>query len=294
MMPAGLTLIGVPANSSGTVDGVARAPAVLRERGLAAALARRPGFTDAGDLALPAPKPARGPSGLLAEDALVTTIGLVHDAVGAARRDGGFPLLVGGDCPLILGALAALQDERERPGLLFVDGHEDAWPPLMSPAGEAADCELGLALRLFDDGLAPRLRGMLPRIRAADVAAVGPRDTAELTAAGVASLDGQLGAMIRPAGLTAGRIAAAVAGLPAPWWLHTDLDVLATAELAAVDYPQPGGLTWAQLGDVTSAALAADGCAGWSVCIYNPDLDPGRRGADAIIGYITQAVRRTA
>lgn len=52
MTPAGLALIGVPANSSGTVDGVARAPAVLRQRGLAAALARHPGFADAGDLAL--------------------------------------------------------------------------------------------------------------------------------------------------------------------------------------------------------------------------------------------------
>jgi arginase len=80
------------------------------------------------------------------------------------------------------------------------------------------------------------------------------------------------------------------AALPAPWWLHTDLDVLATDEFAAVDYPQPGGLTWPQLSQVTSAALAADGCAGWSVCIYNPDLDPHRRGADDIIGYLTNAL----
>jgi hypothetical protein len=28
-----------------------------------------------------------------------------------------------------------------------------------------------------------------------------------------------------------------LAGLPPPGWLHTDLDVLATSELAAVDYP---------------------------------------------------------
>ena len=88
MTPAGLALIGVPANSSGTVDGVARGPAVVRQRGLATALARYPGFTDAGDLVLPAPRPVRGPSGLC--------------------RPAG----------------------RLRPGLLFVDGHEDAWPPL--------------------------------------------------------------------------------------------------------------------------------------------------------------------
>jgi arginase len=290
MMPRDVVLIGVPTNSGGTVDGVARAPAVLRQRGLMAALASCPEFTDAGDLALPAPQPGRGPSGLLAEDALITMIGRVREAVSAARRSGRFPLLVGGDCPVILGALAAVQAEADCPGLLFVDGHEDAWPPGVSPTGEAADCELGLALRLFDAGLSPQLRAVLPRIRARDVVAVGPRDGDELAAVGVASLDGQLGALIRPAELTADRYAAALASLPPPWWLHTDLDVLATAQLAAVDYPQPGGLTWDQLAGLTAKAVAADGCAGWSVCIYNPDLDPARDGADAIVSYITQAI----
>jgi len=186
MTPARLTLIGVLVNSSGTVDGVARAPAVLRQRGLATALARHRGFTDAGDLPLPVPVPVCGPSGLLAEDALAAMIELVAQAVGAARR-----------------------------------------PPLASPTGEAADCELGLALGLFGTGLSPRLHAMLPRLDPV----VGPRDSAELAAAGVASLDGRLGALIRPAELTADRYAAALAGLPPPWWLHTDLDVLATTEL---------------------------------------------------------------
>jgi arginase len=290
-MPRDVVLIGVPTNSSGTADGVARAPGVLRERGLAAALGRRPGFTDAGNLALPAPQPRRGPSGLLAEDALIAMIGQVREAAAAARRDRRFPLLIGGDCPVIVGALAALQAERDEPGLLFVDGHEDAWPPRRSPTGEAADCELGLVLRLFDDDLDPRLRGTLPRVRAGNVVAVGPRDAGELARAGVPSLAGRLRALIRPAELAADGFAAVAAALPAPWWLHTDLDVLASDDFAAVDYPQPGGLTWPQLSQVTSAALAADGCAGWSVCIYNPDLDPDRRGADDIIGYLTSALR---
>jgi len=57
-----------------------------------------------------------------------------------------------------------------------------------------------------------------------------------------------------------------------------------------VDHPQPGGLTWDQLGGLTAMALASDGCVGWSVCIYNPDLDPGRDGADVIVSYITQVI----
>ena len=162
MVQCDVELIGVPTNSSGTTDGVARAPGVLRERGLSAALTSRPGFTDSGDLPLPPPQRQRGPSGLLAEDALITMIRLVREAVCTARSGGRFPLLVGGDCPVMLGALAALQAEQDQPGLLFVDGHEDAWPPQASPTGEAADCELGLALGLFDAELDPRLRGILP------------------------------------------------------------------------------------------------------------------------------------
>jgi arginase len=289
-MITGVTLIGVPTNSSGTDNGVARAPAVLRERGLSVRLAAGGGFTDAGDLALPAPHPVRGPSGLLAEDALIAMISGVRDAVSTARRAGQFPLLLGGDCPVILGALSALQTEQDQVGLLFVDGHEDAWPPRLSPTGEAADCELGLALRLFDADLSPQLREVLPSIRGHDVVAVGCRDADELAAAGAPTLAGQVRALIRPADLAGGAAAREASTLPAPWWLHTDLDVLATADLAAIDYPQPGGLTWDELTRLTVAALTGEGCAGWSVCIYNPDLDPGRVAAEAIIGYVTRAI----
>jgi len=285
-----IELVGVPTNSSGRVDGVARAPGVLREQGLRAALASRPGFTDAGDLALPAPQPARGGSGLLAEEELIVMIGQVREAVLAARRRGQFPLLLGGDCPVILGALAALESEPAPPGLVFIDGHEDAWPPRLSPTGEAADSELGLALGLFDAVVDHRLRSVLPRIRHRDAVAIGPRDQDELAAAGVPTLAGQLRALIRPAQLTATDCAALLARLPVPWWLHTDLDVLTAFDLAAVDYPQPGGLTWQQLTEVTAVALDAPGCAGWSVCIYNPDLDPGCQGAARIISYLAHAL----
>ncbi len=250
MMPRDIVLIGVPTNSSGTTAGVARAPRALRQRGLSAALAGRPGFTDMGDLPLPAPQPRRGPSGLIAEDALITMIMQVRQAVRAAHHSGRFPLLIGGDCPVLWGALAALQAGRVEPGLLFVDGHEDAWPPRMSPTGEAADCELGPALGLFDADLDSRLRDALPRIRAGNVIAVGPRDGDELAAAGVRTLKGQLRALIRPAELATRGWPGAASG-PAPWWLHRPRRARHLG-VPAVDYPQHGGLTWQQLCHLTS------------------------------------------
>jgi hypothetical protein len=75
----------------------------------------------------------------------------------------------------------------------------------------------------------------------------------------------------------------------AHWWLHVDLDVLSTDALPAVDYPQRGGLTWAQLHELTAAAVGKGGCVGASVVIYNPDLDKGAN-AELIVGYLENLV----
>ncbi len=255
------------------------------------------------DVTLSEPTPVRGPSGLLAEDSLVemtyAVAARVRDVMAASRM----PLVVGGDCPVLLGALAAGRDRYGDVGLLFVDGHEDAWPPSASTTGEAADCELGLALGRDTTQLPSELRQLLPLLSPDAVVALGPRDADEIAAAGVESLTGVI-PVIRPEELhreyAAGDLAAftarqveALRRRTPHWWLHVDLDVLATEELAAVDYQQPGGLSWSQLDIITTSALAAPGCLGWTVTIYNPDLDGGQ-AADRIVRYVRDTLARRA
>jgi hypothetical protein len=74
---------------------------------LAPALAARVGLTGSGDLPLSSPTPQRGLSGLRNEHGLIALVQQVSAAVRAVRRAGRLPLLVGGDCPVLLGALAA-------------------------------------------------------------------------------------------------------------------------------------------------------------------------------------------
>ena len=141
-----VALIGVPFDSAGTPTGVARAPAALRAAGLLEAL-RKAGsaVVDMGDIPLTPGDADRDPaSGIIAPEALLAMVHSVRDAVSAAVAAGAVPLVIGGDCPVLLGCLAAIREEPV--GLLFVDGHEDAWPPQMSTTGEAADMELGLLL----------------------------------------------------------------------------------------------------------------------------------------------------
>ncbi len=270
-------VVGVGFNSAGVDTGVARAPAALR----AAGLVRAVGGRDAGNVAFAGLRPERGPrSGLLAEDALVSMVGEVRLAVEEAYRRGTFPLVVGGDCPVLLGALAASPGV----GMLFVDGHEDAWPPRESTTGEAADCELGLAL-----GFTPANLPSLPLIEAGVVAMLGPRDAAELAQAGVPSVRDRV--WLKTDEDLHGHVAECTGNAldhlrTERFWLHVDLDVLSTESLAAVDYPQRGGLDWDELGEITHGALGDRRCAGMSVTIYNPDLDPGRDGARRIVDYL--------
>ena len=77
-----------------------------------------------------------------------------------------------------------------------------------------------------------------------------------------------------------------------PWWLHVDLDVLSSEALPAVDYLQPGGLSWAELETVATTALAHPGCVGLTVTIYSPDLDPDGRHAARIAAFFATLAAR--
>ncbi len=289
---AAIGLLGVPTNSAGTMDGVARAPRALREAGLVDALGRSGDVHDYGDVRVPDPSSERDAvTRLIGPRGLVTMVTGVQHEVASILDDGRFPLVIGGDCPLLLGCLAAAGSGGSA-GLLFVDGHEDAYLPEQSSTGEAADMELAFALGMVDASWSPELDAMLPLVAPADVRVLGARDAGLLDAEGVPSLADRLPVLdgTRLAADPARETEAACASLADPWWFHLDLDVLSTAALPAVDYPQDGGLGWEELDAVAATAVDA-GPVGWDVTIYNPDMDPRRTFAERIVRFIASAIR---
>jgi arginase len=292
-----LDLIGVPFNSAGTTEGVARGPAALGGAGLGRAI-RDAGFevVDVGDLDLPPLSPVRdAQSQIIATAAIAPMIRAVNRAVTASLESDAFPLVLGGDCPVLLGCLSAIAT-RQRPRLLFFDGHEDAWPADRSTTGEAADMELGWLLGLCVEMLPSDLRLEIPSLDADDVIVLGPRDEEELADAGIGSIEDSV-RIVRPLRIEADPSAVATwaietLGARGQWWLHVDLDVLSTDSLAAVDYPQAGGLGWATLTELTAHALASPDVLGWTLTIYNPDLDPDGAGATRIVEYVADSLRQ--
>jgi arginase len=287
-------LIGVPYTSMARPGGIATAIRVLRGTGLASAVLASGGGQDAGDLKLLTGTGDRGPSGLLNERALGCLVEATRTAVASSLDRGRLPLLVGGDCPVLLGALAAGADVRGTSGLLFVDGHEDAWPPHLSPTGEASDAEIGVALGRIADPLPEPLDRLSPLLSPDALAMLGPRDRREIEEGGAESLAAAVALFrddqaVRAEGAAASaRKAIAILGRSSPvFCLHLDLDVLRTEEFPAADYLQPGGLTWRELFEIAANALAAPRCFGCSVVIYNPDLDPERTSATRIVRFVS-------
>ena len=289
-------LIGVPYTSAATPGGIARGIRVLRAAGLTEALERGADVRDGGDLELLEGTGLRGASGILNEQALGRLVTATRHAVAGALDRGRLPLLVGGDCPILLGALAAGRDDHRDPGLLLVDGHEDAWPPERSATGEASDSEVAIALGRVPGPPAP-LADLVPLLTPEKVAILGPRDRRELDQAGVASLDGAVALFrddvaVRASGAAASarEAVATLAAGSSSFWLHVDLDVLRTDDFPAADYLQPGGLTWEELLEIGAPALADPRCYGCSVVIYNPELDPERTSAVRVVRFVSQLV----
>jgi arginase len=256
--------------------GVEHLPDALLGAGLADALdARR-----AGRVEPPQYEPRRDPaSGLLNPTGLRDYARQLADATGEVLDGGEKPVVLGGDCSILLGNLLAL-NRRGRFGLLFLDGHADFYQPEAEPNGEAASMDLALAT-----GRGPRVladldgRGAL--VRDEDVVAFGRRDAEEAEAAGSQRIEDTAVAVIdlatvRDLGVERA-VGDALERVVRPeldgFWIHVDCDVLDDAVMPAVDYRLPGGLSWDELEAVLAAAIATGRAVGLELTIFNPALD---------------------
>jgi arginase len=221
-------------------------------------------------------------------------------AVEGVLTAGARPLILGGDCSILLGSLLALR-RRGRYGLLFIDGHADFYQPDANPNGEAASMELAFATGRGPAALAD-LDGLGPLVRDEDIVAFGFRDREEQREYGSQPLAPAILAIdladVRRRGIEAAADLA-TRHLARPdldgVFVHLDADVLDDAIMPAVDYRQPGGLAAPELVQLLRAVDDGGRVAGLEVTIYNPSLDAdgaaGRILTDAIVDGLAPARR---
>ena len=275
--------IGIRPYDDGTARRLDLAPNALREQGLA----RRVGARDVGDVIPPPYRDfVRPPHRPRNEDGVAAYSREIAGRVADAAAAEAFALLLGGDCSVVLGGLLGVRRRgRSRVGLVYVDAHADFATPESSRTGSAASMCLALAVGRGDTLLA-RLGGDAPLVRGEDVVVIGRRDDWDepwygedvLRASPVLDLTH---AAVRAGGAEAAasasieRLAPNVDG----FWIHVDADVLDPTVLPAVDSPEPGGLTLAELGDLLTPLARHPAALGLELTIYDPALDPDRSSA---------------
>ena len=273
--------------------GVEQLPRALLDAGLAEAVEAR----HAGRVSPPPYDPRRDPAtGLLNPVALRDYARELADATAAVLDAGDVPIVLGGDCSILLGTLLALR-RRGRFGLLFVDGHADFYQPEAEPNGEAASMDLALATGRGPDIVAD-LEGRRPLVLDEDVVHFARRDAEEAAKAGSQRIeDTEITVIdlldVRRRGVQ--RAAQdAIEGLLRPdlegFWVHLDCDVLDDAVMPAVDYRLAGGLSWGDLETVLQVAVDSGRAVGFEVTIFNPALDRDGSIARELVGCLARSI----
>jgi arginase len=170
-----LRVIGAPSSAGSYAAGQELAPQVLRERGLLTALATAGRqVIDAGDGPSHTWRPDREHPRAQNVEQVIESITAVAEDIGNALDADCDVLLIGGNCTIVLGVMAALLDRDPNAGLLYFDRHLDLNTP-SSTADGALDW-MGLAHALDLPGSLPAVSGAFgrrPLLRPDQLALVG-------------------------------------------------------------------------------------------------------------------------
>ena len=288
------SIIDAPSDLGLRRTGVQGLPEALRAAGILEGI---PDARYAGALFVPPYDPLPDPAtGVLNLEAIADFSIRLSERIAFTLDLARFPLVLGGDCSILLGPMLALR-RRGRFGLLFIDGHADFYSPESEPNGEVASMDLAIVTGREPIELAD-LDGRRPLVLEEDVVLLGYRDAEMAKEYGSPDVsDTSMRTIDLPGIRQLGvRSAAeeALAVLEGPgiegFWIHLDADVLNDEVMAAVDYRMPDGLWPEELSTLLGTALRSPMVVGMDVTIYNPAFDDRERSAaHTLARTITQA-----
>ena len=278
------SVLGLRPPAPGRVPGARRLPEALRGN----RLVERLQAGDAGRVDPPPYSPEIDPATGVRNGATIPAYSAaLADRLVELLGAGAFPLVLGGDCSILLGGMLALR-RLGRYGLVSVDGGLDFRHPgnahLVGPVGSVAGEDLAVVTGRGAPQLTD-LEGRRPLVAEADVVAMGHRNldpvTDEILATAMTLFDVAELRRLGPA-VAARRAVATLAGRGvAGFWVHVDTDVLDPELMPAVDSPEPGGLTHQELATLLRTLTASELAMGVQLTIFDPDLDPdGRLAAE--------------
>src|SRR5919107_268694 len=217
---------------------------------------------------------------LLNPDSIKTFSLYLADRVASVIRNMRYPIVLGGDCSIVIGNLLALR-RLGRYGLFFIDGHADFYQPEASLTGEVADMDLAIVSGRGPDILTD-IEGLKPLVLDQDVVVFGYHDGDQAASYGSQDVcETNMHVFDLKKVHTLGIKHAASLAIEklmnnnlAGFWIHLDVDVLDDATMPAVDYRLNGeGLSFSDLSELLKIILGSGFAVGMDITIFNPLLD---------------------
>jgi arginase len=226
----------------------------------------------------------------------------LSDKVNEALKKSQFPVVIGGDCSILLGGLYGMRLAGGR-GLVHIDGHADFSHPgnydAASRLGSVAGMDLALASGRGEELLTDWPKVGKPLANDADIIQIGERNAESpnyknyygdilrteikmfkvqsILADGIKATAQKAIARLQERGLN-------------KVWAHVDLDVLDEAVMPAVDSPGSPGLNYAQLSELIAALCKSGRIVGINFAIYDPERDNGLRYAQPLVKCIATGI----
>src|ERR671920_44792 len=216
-----------------------------------------------------------------------------------------FPIVLGGDCSILIGNLLALKQmsssgsgDDDRYGLFFIDGHADFYQPEASLTGEVADMDLAIVSGRGPDVLT-NIDGLKPLVRDQDIILFGYRDREQASSFGsqdvrntdINSFDFTY---VKELGITTAASEAVKKLLQQDellgFWIHIDADVLDDSIMPAVDYRLNGGLSFSELSELLKIIVASGRTVGMDITIFNPNFDTDGSIAHRFVSSILEGL----
>ncbi len=272
------TIIDAPSILGLQPTGVQYLPEALKAAGLMSKLGAEYG----GQISPLGYSPERDKSTLLLNPDSIRAFSLqLADAVTLVLRKKQFPLVLGGDCSILIGNLLALR-RLGRYGLFFIDGHADFYQPQASPTGEVADMDLAIVSGRGPDILT-NIDGLKPLVLDQDIVVFGYRDAEQSASYGSQDVrDTNMHVFdlqfVRKTGTITAATSQALEKLVNDeldgFWIHLDADVLDDLIMSAVDYRLGGGgLSFSELTELLKTLVDSGRAVGMDITIFNPRLD---------------------
>jgi arginase len=288
-VPARVDVIGVPMDLGADRRGVDMGPSAIRYARLCEGLEALgvAQIVDHGNLAVPV-RESQTAQAVKNAKYLPIILAVCHELaslVEEALRQGGFPVVLGGDHSIAIGTLEGVfRARRKPPGLIWIDAHGDINTPLTSPTGNVHGMPVSIALgerhisvdRTVLIGLRDVDAGERRRIRELGVRAFSMSEIDRL-------------GMVR---VMEEAMAIAQTG-PGSVHVSFDMDGIDPREAPGTGTAVPGGLTYREAHLAMEMVAQAGVIGSLEVTETNPILDEHNRTAELAVEIILSALGKT-